>query len=1077
MDSKQLESSNTEKKFEKPRHWVSTEELTPEYWADEEIQKRRGQEFYDKPIETLEKIEAMDKAGVSRRDFLTIMGASMAMASFACARRPVNKIIPYVVQPQELTPGVPLFYASTIKGFGCDGYGILVKTREGRPIKIEGNEEHPMNAGALSAQAQASVLSLYDPERLKSPMKGAKGGAKSATSWSDVDGAIAAAFKDAKKVRIVSYPQNSDSTRRAMKEFMSAFNDVKWLEVDPTGMDEVAEGQSEAYSTRVVPHYAFDKADVIVSFNADFLGSWSNAVEYANLWSKKRALEKTSDELSKVYVFESNFSTTGASSDERFPIVPGTEVAVAMAVARELIVVQKKGKYAGNADVAAALGGNPEEWLAKAGGLKKETIKEVAEHLWDARGKSIVVGQGSAALQAVVNLLNSNLENDGKTIDGTANALPYTSSTRALATLQSEMDSGAVDVLVINQSNPVYFLPNGDAFAEAMKKVKTVIAINDRVDETANFADVVLSENHYLESWGDSHPKAFIYSLQQPAISPIHDTRSLEEVLIGWARAGVKASGLLAQVASNPKGNFYDYVKENWKQSLFPSYGKGASFNDFWELTLQKGLLEGKVGASRERAFHVASLKAAKDAVAEMKNLSLGKSKKGAATEGSGIALSLYTSIQMGDGQYANNAWLQELPDAITTITWDNFLNIGPAFAKEMNLQTNDVVLVKGENGSFEIPVNVQPGIAKGVATVALGYGRTSVGKVGNHVGVNAFKVAKFSGDKGLETSGMLISVTKTGKKYELAATQEHNRTENRPIINDITIGEFKKNPEAAIHTDPHLRLKEVPTMWTPPVDYSKEPYRWMMAIDLNTCTGCGACAIACQAENNIPVVGRDRVRQSREMHWMRIDRYYSGSEENPQVIFQPMLCQHCENAPCETVCPVVATSHSPDGLNQMTYSRCVGTRYCQNNCPYKVRRFNFFDHWKDYKDTLNMVWNPDVTVRSRGIMEKCTFCVQRINEVKGHAKDRNGLVKDGELKVACQQTCPVDGIVFGNVNDPTSRISQVLKSPRAFRALEILNTRPSITYLTKVRNVAGEAHHGGEGHESAEEASNGHHG
>jgi len=1067
MDSKQPESMGQQKPFERPRHWVSLEELTPEYWSDAEIQARRAQEFYDKPIETLEKIEAMDKAGVSRRDFLTIMGASMAMASFACARRPVNKIIPYVVQPQELTPGVPLFYASTIKGFGCDGYGIVVRTREGRPIKIEGSEDHPMNAGALSAQAQASVLNLYDPERLKAPMKGSKGGSKSTTDWKDVDALVATALKAAKHVRIVSYPESGDSTRRAMKEFMGAFADAKWIEVDPVGMDEVAEGQKESYGTRIVPHYSFDKADVVVSFSADFLGTWGGPVENANLWSKTRKLEKPGDELSKLYVFESNLSTTGASADERFPIVPGTEVAVAMAVAHELIVNQKKGKFAGNADVEAALSGKAEEWLAKAGGLQKEKIKEVAEALWAAKGKSLVVGHGSEALQAVVSLLNSNLENDGKTIDGTANPLPYTPSLKALATLQSEMESGAVDVLIVHHSNPVHFLPNGNAFGEAMKKVKTVIAVNDRIDETANYADVVLAASHFLESWGDAHPKAFVYSLQQPTISPIHDTRSFEDILIGWTRAGVKSSGLLAQTASNPKGSAYDYVKEHWKQTLYPSYGKGQGFNDFWELTLQKGVLNAKIGSPRERSFRISSLKAAKDAVARMKNLSIGESKKGPATEGSGVALALYSTIQMGDGRYANAAWLQEMPDPITTVTWDNFLNVGPAFAKELELSTNDVVLLKGEDASFEIPVMVQPGIAKGAATIAVGYGRTAVGKVGNNVGLNAFKLAKFSGDGGLQLSGMLVSISKTGKKYELAATQGHNRTEGRPIVNDITIGEYKKNPHAAMETEPEVRLKKVPTLWTPPFDYSKEPYRWMMAIDLNTCTGCGACVIACQAENNIPVVGRDRVRQSREMQWMRIDRYYSGNEDNPQIVFQPMLCQHCENAPCETVCPVVATSHSPDGLNQMTYNRCVGTRYCQNNCPYKVRRFNFFDHWKDYKDTLNMVWNPDVTVRSRGIMEKCTFCIQRINAGKDHAKDKNRLVRDGEIKTACQQTCPVDGIVFGNVNDPTSRISQVIKSPRGFHALEILNTRPSITYLTKVRNVETENEEASDGHHS----------
>jgi molybdopterin-containing oxidoreductase family iron-sulfur binding subunit len=1066
--------NKSEQKFEKPRHWVSMEELTPEYWNDTSIQERRSQEFYDKPIETLEKIESMDKSGVSRRDFLTIMGASMAMASFACARRPVNKIIPYVIQPQEMTPGVPLFYASTYKD-GMNSYGIVVKTREGRPIKLEGNDLDPTTHGSLSAKGQASLLRLYDPERLKAPMKGTKEGGKSTTNWAEVDALVVAALKASKKIRILTLPENGESTRRMMKEFMSGIEgsthaDLKWIEVDPIGMYDVVDGQNESYGTSVVPNYAFDQADVVVSFGADFLGTWGNTIQNAAQWSKKRKLNKASDELSKLFVFESNMSITGASSDERFPIIPGTEVAAAFAVAHELIVVQKKGKFAGNADVQAMLAGKAEEWLSKAGALDVAKVKKVADALAEAKGKSLVVGSGSVALQAVVNLLNSNMESEGKTVDGASDVLPVTSSIRGLLTLQGEMDAGQVDLLIVNGVNPVYFMPTGSVFAAAMKKVKTVVAINDRVDETAQNADLVLSANHYLENWGDAHAKPSVYSVVQPAISPIHDTRSFEDMIIGWTRAGAPATGLLAQTATNSKGNFYDYVKENWKQTLFTQHGKGQSFLDFWETTLQKGVLTVNVGPARERAFKVGSLRAAKDAVAALKNMSLGTSKKGPATEGSGVALGLYSSIAMGDGSNANNAWLMEMPDPISTITWDNYLNIGPVYAKELGIENNDVVLVKTETTSFEAPVLVQPGIAKGAATIAVGYGRTSVGKVGNNVGVNTFKAAKLDSANGWQLGGMIASITKTGKKYELASTQGHNRMEGRPILNDITLAQFKKNPEAVMHTDPHLRLKEVPTLWTPPVDYAKNPYRWMMGVDLNSCTGCGACVIACQAENNIPTVGRDRVRQSREMHWIRIDRYYSGDENAPQVIFQPMMCQHCENAPCETVCPVVATSHSDDGLNQMTYSRCVGTRYCQNNCPYKARRFNFFDHWKDYKDTANMVWNPDVTVRSRGIMEKCTFCVQRINEAKGHAKDKKTTkIKDSDLKTACQQTCPTDAIVFGNVNDSESEVLTWKNHPRAFRSLEIINTKPSINYLTKVRNVeGGESHH--------EEASNGHH-
>ena len=1058
------QKQSVESNFEKPRYWLSPEELKASYWTDEAQQARNSQEFYDKPIETLEKIESLDKSGVTRRDFLTVMGASMAMASFACARRPVNKIIPYVVQPQELTPGNPLYFASTCREC-AQSCGLLVKTREGRPIKLEGNEENPVNQGSLCARGQASVLNLYDPDRLKGPMKGSKDGSKSSANWAEVDSLVVQALKEAKKIRVVTLPESGESARRAMKEFLSFCLDSKWIEADPLSLDEVADGQSESYGTHVVPAYAFDQAEVVVSFGADFLGTWGNPVSNAQKWSKKRKLSQAKDGLSKLIVFESNMTNTGASSDERFAILPGSETAAALAVAHEMIVVQKRGKFAGNPEIASFLSGSVDEWIAKSGSLDAAKVKKVAEELWEGRGKSIVLGAGSKGLQTVVNLLNSNLENDGKTVDGTSNVLPHTASLKALAALQAELDAGLVDVLILNRVNPVYTLPNGDAFAASMKKAKLVVSVSDRVDETGKFADVVLAENHYLESWGDARPDASVYSLQQPTIAPLFDTRSFQDILIGWTRGGVKSTGLLAQVAQSPKGSFYDYLKENWKQTIHPSFGKGQSFNDFWELTLQKGSLVSKVGASRERTFKAGSLKFAKEEVAHLKALSLGKAKPGPAVEGSGLALGLDFKASLADGRSANNAWLQEMPDPVTTITWDNHLNIGPAYAAELGIESNDVVTLKGAGTSLEVPVKVQPGIAKGAATLALGYGRTAAGKVGSLVGVNAFRLAGFDGENGISFTSSSVTITKTGKKYELAETQGHHRIMGRPILNEISYEEFKKNPNASMETEPAVKMEKVPTLWTEPVDYSKGPYRWMLAVDLNSCTGCGACVIACQSENNTPVVGRDRVRQSREMHWMRIDRYYSGDENSPTVAFQPMMCQHCENAPCETVCPVVATSHSDDGLNQMTYSRCVGTRYCQNNCPYKTRRFNFFDHWKDYKDTMNMVWNPDVTVRSRGIMEKCTFCVQRINEAKGKAKDRKGTIKDGDLKTACQQTCPTDAIIFGNVNDKDSAIHKWMSNPRAFRSMEVLNTRPSVHYLTKVRNAEGEAIEGGKEH------------
>jgi len=1048
------QQTNQTKDFQAPRHWMGTEELNANYWNDEATQTRRAQEFYDKPIETLETIEKMDKSGISRRDFLTVMGASMAMATFACARRPVNKIIPYVVQPQELTPGVPLYYASTCRECSKN-CGLLVKTREGRPIKLEGNDLHPMNQGSLCTQGQASVLDLYDPDRLKGPVQGSKGSSKNSTSWSDLDGATAAALKSARHVRVISYPQSGPSVRRAMKEFLSAFADGQWFEVDPLAENDLADAQEQSFGSRVIPQYYFDQAEVIVSVGADFLGAWGS-IENQIQWAKRRKLLSKNDPFSKVYVAEGMLTTTGASADERLAILPGTELALLTAIAQELIVHQKKSKFAGAADVAQTLNTTSmEQLLTRCGGIDREMVRKIVNDLWAAKGKSLVVASGSVAASVVANLINSALENEGATIDGLNEATEWTANTKKLGQLISEMESGAVDVVIIHQLNPVYFMPNGTRFAEALAKVKTVIAVNDRVDESALFADYVVAENHSLESWGDAHSKGSVISLQQPTISPIADTRSMEDQFLAWARAGVKVTGLLAQTAANPSATAYDYVKENWKQSLYPPHGKGQTFNDFWENTLQTGVLNLGKSSPRARNFSTRGLNIVSLELRNESVPSLTISKRGPVTEGAGLMLALYEPMGLGDGRNANNAWLQEMPDPISSLTWDNSLSIGVALAADLSLETNDVVAIHAKNGAtLEVPVIVQPGLAKGAIALSVGYGRTAVGSVGNGVGVNAYRLAGFDFEHGHQLTGIETTISKTGRRYELAITHGHHRTGGRPVINDITYPEYKQNEAAHIETNPEVRLEKVPTMWTEPVDYSKSTYRWGMAVDINACTGCGACIIACQAENNVPVVGRDRVRMSREMHWIKIDRYYSGSEEQPKVLFQPMMCQHCENAPCETVCPVLATTHSDEGLNQMTYSRCVGTRYCQNNCPYKVRRFNFFDHWKDYKGTKNMVWNPDVTVRSRGIMEKCTFCIQRINVAKGKAKDNATTIKDGDLKTACQQTCATEAIVFGNINDPKSKVSILHANARAFRDLEILNTKPSISYLTKVRNI-----------------------
>ena len=1005
----------------------------------------------------------MDSKGIARRDFLTIMGASMAMTSLSCARRPVNKIIPYVIKPEEITPGVAAWYAST---FPETGEGLLVKTRESRPIKLEGNPDHPLNRGALSARTQASLLSLYDPERLTGPITGKAGLSRSPIKWEDADRDIAALLKNSGgRVRILSGQVNGESTRRLVQEFLTSVGAPAsaLVEYEALGLDEISRGQEESYGTSAVPTWKFDSAELVVSLGADFLGVWPNSVEHSADWIKSRKLNSSkaaSAEMSKLVCFESLMTLTGANADERHPVRAGDELKVGLALAHELIVRRKLSRFSTDSSVTSALAPFSVEAVASAmdweGGAQK--LKALAEKLWAAKGKSIVVAgsiqsktRDAVALQIVANLLNSALENEGSTIDGSNRVSPRAiAGVAGVEKLISDIKAGGVDVLVIHGTNPVYSLPAALGFESALSKVKSVIAIADRDDETAHLAQWVLPEHHFLENWGDASIRKGLVSVQQPTIGALHDTRAFEDVLIGWLRAaGSKGSGLLSSVLAQEgeSGTWHGYLKANWKESFYRASGSTAEFEAFWEGVLRDGVLKlaSFSGGASPRSFRSAS-------VAKLPK-TLSKS--------DGVTLALYAKASHYDGRLANNSWLQELPDPISTVTWDNYLVMSKKMGDQLNVKTGDRVDVTVAGRTVDLPTWIQPGVHSSTVGIAVGFGRTAAGKVGNGVGVNVFPFAE-THDGHLVFAGQAVTLKKTGAVYRLAYTQWHHASENRPVINDISLAEFKKDPGLSNHTDPHLRMDVVPTMWTPQPYTS---YRWGMAIDLSACTGCGACVISCQAENNIPVVGRNNVRVSREMHWIRIDRYYSGSDENPNVVFQPMLCQHCENAPCETVCPVLATVHDDEGLNEQIYNRCVGTRYCQNNCPYKTRRFNFFDHWKNYEGTANLVWNPDVSVRSRGIMEKCTFCIQRIRDGKDQAKDKGERVADGEIKTACQQTCPTDAIVFGDINDPKSAVSKLQKDARAFRALEVLNVKPVVSYLTKVRNQEASASHHGEEH------------
>ena len=998
-----------------PIYWKTLEQKE----GTEAAKAAAGREFFVLPKENDEQDDANP---VQRRDFLKFLGMGAAMTALAaCARRPVEKIIPYLVKPEEITIGTPNFYASTC-GECSAGCGVLVKTREGRPIKMEGNPHHVMSKGGLCARGQASLVNLYDPDRLRGPvaMKRAAGKGTPLT-WGALDSIIGTALDQISdgrgNVRLLMATTTSPATKAAVQQFVDAFRGGKVVWWDPVSYENVVKAQELSYGTAVMPRYQFDKADYILSFGADFLGTHVSPVEFTKGFAAKRALLGKKPSMSRFTAFESFPTTTGSNADRRVPVKPGDELGVAVAIAR-------------------ALGMAPDAFQNLKTDVDPKIIEEVAKELRAHRGNAIVIGGAAApgnpqalALELIVNQINSFLGNDGETIDGTARTSNQAlGSYAALLELIAEMKAGDVDMLLIQGVNPAYQVPVRLGFIDASKKVPLIISFNDRLDETATLCDYACPDHHALEGWSDAEPQKGVFSIRQPAISPLFDTRAFQDSLILWA----KKSKCTAQVLES-YDNWYDYLRGYWQKTIYAASGVNAPFAAFWDSVLRDGVFvvnkNNRASTRSHRSGAFASLPAITIPTGDMQ-------------------LALYATVAQHDGRHANNAWLQELPDPVTKITWDNYLSVAPATAKKLGLKDGDIVVLEAGANKLEAPVHVLPGLHPQALAIAVGYGRKNAGKVGNDVGVNAYTLGAMS-DSSMIWSGIPAKFQKTGRTMTLACTQGHQYMEGRPIVQEATLDEFIKNPHAGNESDHHLI-----SMW----DEHKYPkYKWGMAINLNSCTGCSACVIACQAENNIPTVGKDQVSRDRSMHWMRIDRYYKDHEDNPQVLNQPMLCQHCDNAPCETVCPVIATAHSDEGLNQQIYNRCVGTRYCANNCPYKARKFNFltYNSAANPEPPLHLMLNPEVTVRTRGVMEKCTFCVQRIEEKKNWAKDR-GLDKlpDGELKTACQQSCPADAIVFGDANDPSSRVAQLMKHPRGYNVLAEVNTRPAITYLTKVRNV-----------------------
>jgi len=988
-------ANQTGKKF-----WRSLEELS----NSPKFQNWVSQEFPEGATEMLD--------GKSRRNFLQLMAASMGLAGLTSCRRPVEKILPYAKSVEGVVMGNALHFATAMP-FNGRSIGLVVKSFDGRPIKIEGNSNDPSSRGAANTLTQASVLNLYDPDRSKEVLEGGK-----ASTWDAFTKAAVTLPSDGDGVRILSTLVNSPTLSGLRTQLAAKMPKAKWVEYEPLTDEAILEGSQIAFNDSLRPHYDFKKADVVVALDSDFLHIDNRSLGWVKDFSARRrpshgaeaahapaagehppaaaaAHSPAGPVLSRLYAIESNFTITGAMADNRLRIKPSDVQNFVFDLARELGVI-----------AGLKVLGQQDKW-----------VKAVAKDLQANKGKAIVLAgpRQPAVVHAVVALINQTLGNAGETV-------LYTKDVRrplsAVKDLVGELNSGAVKALVVLSGNPVFDAPADFGFADAMKKAATSIHLGAEVNETAVAAKWHLPESHYLEAWGDAVNLDGTVSVVQPLIEPLFGTRSAVEV------TSLLATGKWA------KG--YDLVKAQLKLD-----------DKAWRKALHDGVVAGTGPALVKAAGDKTRVEAAVNS----------------APKASGkVEVSFFPSANFWDGRFANNAWLHEAPEPMTKLVWDNAALMSPKTAKELQVEVipdkvgmyAQKINVEVGGQKVEAPVYVLPGHADGVVTLTVGYGRGTVGRVGRGVGYNAY-VVRSSAGMGFSTAA---NVTKSAGTYFMVTTQEHHSQEGRPIVQEATLAKFEKEPHFARHEEEHVELFSL----FDEHDYSKGN-QWGMSIDLNACIGCNACVVACQGENNIPVVGKDQVSKGREMHWIRLDRYFTGEEEDPQAVYQPMTCQHCENAPCESVCPVAATVHSPEGLNDMAYNRCVGTRYCSNNCPYKVRRFNYLNFHKDMEEITKLGQNPDVTVRMRGVMEKCTYCIQRIQGAKikakaeGRASGAPGPYKVGEILTACQQTCPADAIVFGNINDPESKVAQLKKDHRTYSLLHELNVKPRTTYMAKLRN------------------------
>ncbi|MFN3323115.1 MAG: TAT-variant-translocated molybdopterin oxidoreductase [Bryobacteraceae bacterium] len=926
---------------------------------------------------------------VRRRDLLRFMAASFGLAGLSgCTRMPTDYIVPYVRQPEELVLGRPIYYATAMP---LDGYGtgIIVESHEGRPTKVEGNPDHPASLGATDAFAQASVLTLYDPDRSQAVLHVGR-----VVSWPRFVAAMAQlreqqTLRRGAGLRILTGRTTSPTMEALMRQVLGQFPLARWHRYDAAVGDGAVQGARAAFGRPVNTIYALANVEVILSLDSDFLHTGPGALRYSREWADRRRVTGGDLTMNRMYAVESTLSVTGGAADHRLPLRSGLIEAFARNLARRLGVAP---------DAPALNAGSPEaHW-----------IEPLARDLEAHRGRSLVVAgeYQPAAIHALAHGMNQALGNIGRTVFYTDPVeVDPVEHGESLLELVNAMRDGQVEALLIAGCNPVYDAPADLDFAGQMGRVPLRVHLGLYRDETAFLCHWHVPESHFLESWGDIRAYDGTVSLIQPLIEPLYQSRSIYE--------------FMATLTDNPMRRGYEIVREHWREER-----PGDDFEEFWKRSLHDGFVRGTAQPPLTLTPDAGGIGAIPLEAPALP----------------GIEISFRPDPTIWDGRFANNGWLQELPKPLTKLTWDNAAVVGPALAERLGLRSQDVVELRYLGRNVQAPVWVLPGQADDAVTVYLGYGRTRAGRIGERIGFDAYALRTSTRPWG----GPGLEVAKTGRRYQLATTQMHHAMEGRPIVKTGTLTEFREHPDFA-HDEHHI--------FTLLPDWPYPGYKWGMAIDQTICTGCSACVVACQAENNIPVVGKREVARGREMHWLRIDRYFSGPADNPEVLCQPMLCVHCETAPCELVCPVAATVHSADGLNQMIYNRCVGTRYCSNNCPYKVRRFNFY-LYSDWKTpSLRAMRNPDVTVRSRGVMEKCSYCIQRISRARIDAEREGRRIRDGEVVTACQAACPTRAIVFGDINDPESQVGLLKRNSLNYGVLSELGTRPRTTYLARLTN------------------------